>query len=75
MQTPNPMEMYQHDRHESFRIVLRGGLAGACVQELEHAWITAQSSLDGKKLLIDISGVTQADAFGIGLLRRMLRIR
>lgn len=66
-----PMEMYQHDSATMFRFVLHGNLAGAEVQELEHAWITATSILKGKELSVDVSGITDADELGVGLLSRM----
>jgi len=65
------MEMYQHDSATLFRFVLRGDLAGAVVQELEHAWTTAKSILDGKELAVDVSGITNADESGVALLSRM----
>lgn len=63
--------MYLHDSCADFRIVLRGNLVGPFVLEVERAWTTAKSTLDGKTLLIDTAGLTRADASGIGLLRRM----
>ena len=65
------MEMYQHDSATMFRFVLRGGLTGGCVPELEHAWTTARSTLNGRDLVVDVSGVTNADEFGVELLSRM----
>ena len=65
------MDMYQHDSPEAFRFVLRSDLRGDDVQELEHAWATAQSILRTKDLLVDISGVKDADAAGMELLSRM----
>jgi hypothetical protein len=65
------MDMYLHDSSTTFRIVLRGELAGGSVRELEHAWTTAGSILGSKELLVDISGLTSADAGGTELLSRM----
>lgn len=65
------IDIYQHDSAAAFRFVLRGILAGDGVGELRHAWNTAQSILKGKDLLIDISGITDADGPGIELLCRM----
>src|SRR5690242_15553591 len=65
------MEMYQHDSAAMFRFVLRGDLVDDQVQELEHAWSTAKSILKGKELVIDVSGMTDADEFGVELLSRM----
>jgi ABC-type transporter Mla MlaB component len=65
------MELYQHDSPTLFRFVLRGDLAGDRVQNLEHAWATAKSILDRKELVVDVSGITDADTFGMDLLSRM----
>jgi len=65
------MELYQHDNAAMFRFVLRGGLTGAYVTELEHAWTTAQSILNGRDLAVDVSAMTNADESGVDLLFRM----
>jgi anti-anti-sigma regulatory factor len=67
----NPMKMYQHDSAAAYRFILHGELAGERVVELEHAWNTAKSILDGKELVVDVSGITDADESGVGLLARM----
>jgi hypothetical protein len=38
---------------------------------IEHAWNSVQSILAGKELVVDISGITNADPMGIDLLFRM----
>jgi ABC-type transporter Mla MlaB component len=65
------MDMYQHDSATRFQFVLRGELNGNGVQDLEHAWSTAKSTLAGKELVVDISGITNADRSGVDLLSRM----
>jgi len=65
------MEMYQHDRASMFQFVLRGDLTGERVQDLEHAWITAKSILNGREVVIDVGGVSGADTVGVELLSRM----
>jgi ABC-type transporter Mla MlaB component len=65
------MEMYQHDSATMFRFVLRGGLYGDGAQELERAWTTARSILEGKELVVDVSGITNVDPSGVDLLSRM----
>ncbi len=65
------MEMYQHDSATMFRFVLRGDLTGCQVPELEHAWITSRSILKGRDLVVDVSGIADADEFGVDLLSRM----
>src|SRR5690349_2759307 len=47
------MEMFQHDSATTFPFALEGDLTGDGVQELEHAWTTAQfnsrdKSADGR---------------------------
>ena len=65
------MSLYLHDSHRLFRFVLRGSLEGPWVRELEGAWITARSILRAKDVIVDLSGLTEADEEGIGLLSRM----
>jgi ABC-type transporter Mla MlaB component len=65
------MDMYQHDSATTFQFVLRGELADDSVWNLEHAWTTAKSILDGKELVVEVSGITSADSSGIALLSRM----
>ena len=66
-----PLEMYQHDSATSFQFVLRGELAAESVEYLEHAWATAASTLGGKELVVELSGLTAADPNGLNLLSRM----
>lgn len=65
------MDMYQHDSAKMFQFVLKGELIGGRVQDLEHAWNTARSILAERELVVDISGVTNADPRGVDLLLRM----
>jgi len=65
------MEMYLHDSAAMLRFVLRGDLTRCRAPELEHAWTTAKSVLNGRDLVIDVSGITNADEFGVELLLRM----
>ena len=65
------MQMYLNDSVKTFEFVLRGELKGDAVRSLEYAWITATSILDGKEVLVDVSGLTAADAMGIELLHSM----
>ena len=65
------MEMYLHDNPAMFRFVLYGDLTGGAAPELEHAWNTARSILNGRDLVIDVSGIEDADEFGVELLSRM----
>ncbi len=60
-----------HESVASGRFVLRGTLMGACVDELERAWVTAVSATNGTQPVLDISGLTGADQSGLDLLSRM----
>lgn len=62
---------YQHDGAATFRFVLVGRLHGRYAEELEHAWITARSIINGKELVVDLSSVTGVDRAGEDLLSRM----
>ena len=65
------MEIYLHDRPAMFNVVLRGELAGGSVRELELAWRTANSTLHGRDLVVDIGGLVDADPAGRELLFHM----
>jgi len=65
------MNVYQHDSADAFRFVLSGDLSGAAVPQLEWAWTTAVSVLSGRPLIVDITGMSGADAAGTDLLSRM----
>jgi len=65
------MEMYQHDSANTFRFVLKGDLAKIEAQQLQCAWETAKSILNGKDIIIDVSGVTKADPAAVELLARI----
>ena len=65
------MEIFQHDSATMFQFALQGELTGDGVRELEHAWTTARSILGTNALVVDISGIINADAAGVELLSRM----
>ena len=65
------MDIYLHDRSAAFQFVLKGQLIGDWVQRLEYAWDTARSVLGGKEVVVDLSGISDADALGMDLLSRM----
>jgi hypothetical protein len=65
------MDLYQHDSAAMFRFVVRGELCGRAVQNLEQAWHTAMSTAAQKELVVDVSGITNADESGVELLSRM----
>jgi anti-anti-sigma regulatory factor len=63
--------MLQHDSATMFRFVLQGELTGESVREFEHAWTAARSIVGTKALVVEISGITNADGAGVDLLSRM----
>jgi len=65
------MQLYQHDSAFTFRFVLRGALEQPWTAELEQAWITAASILQGKELVVDVTGLTGMDQDGLKLLSTM----
>jgi len=65
------MDLYQHDSAAMFRFVVRGDLSGMSVREFELAWNTATSIAARKEIVVDLSGVTDADVAGVELLSRM----
>lgn len=70
MPSTRNMTLYQHDGPLMFRFQIEGDLDGPCAVELEQAWLTAAPIMDGKQLVVDISGIDQADASGMALLVR-----
>jgi ABC-type transporter Mla MlaB component len=65
------LSVYQHDGAAAFRFVVVGSLEGAGVRELDQAWATADSVIQGKQLVFDLSALSGADSAGVALLRRM----
>jgi hypothetical protein len=63
--------IYQHDGPDAYRFQLFGKLEGSSIDELELCWRAASSILRSRLLVLDISGVSAADARGIDLLSRM----
>ena len=49
---------YMHDGSTTFRFKLAGNLSDAGARELQQAWRTASSIIDGKELIVDISQLT-----------------
>ena len=67
------LDIYLHDGARSFTVVVTGTLTGSWARELEHSWRTAMSILDGKKLVLNIAGLTVVDEEGVRLLRLISR--
>jgi ABC-type transporter Mla MlaB component len=59
------------DTAQEFRIVLEGKLAGETVCELADTWAAALAEGLPRRLMVDISDLTDCDAAGRKLLRDM----
>src|SRR5437588_12985077 len=62
------LNYYLHDGSGEFRIQLAGHLSQGSARDLEEAWRTASSTIDGKCLIVDLSHVTSIDVSGRELL-------
>src|SRR5712691_1414590 len=63
------MRYYLHDGAAAFRLKLYGNLAGQDVAEVEQCWRTAESTIVGRKFVVEVSDLTAVDEAGAGLLR------
>src|SRR5258708_8458834 len=55
------LNYYLHDGSGEFRIQIAGHLSQSNARDLEEAWRTASSTIDGKCLIVDLSHVTSID--------------
>ena len=68
--TPNSdFRYYMHDGTTAFSFELAGRLSEDGARELQQAWRTASSTIDGRSLIVDLSYVTSIDVAGQHLLR------
>ncbi len=65
------LEVMLHDTPGAFRLQLRGELARGSVAEVALCWQTGSSTLGGRRLVIDLTGLVSVDAAGRDLLERM----
>jgi ABC-type transporter Mla MlaB component len=56
------------DGLEEVTLKLEGSLVGVWVRETETAWRSAQSTLKGRLLVLDLKGVDRVDQAGVYLL-------
>ena len=56
---------------DATRITLEGRLAGPWIGELERCWREAERSGAGRRLIVDLTGVTFVEQAGKALLTRM----
>jgi anti-anti-sigma regulatory factor len=59
------------DRAQEFRIVLEGRLAGETVSKVADTWAAALAEGLPRRMIVDISDLTDCDAAGRKLLRDM----
>ncbi len=62
-----------HDSAREFRLKLEGRLSGLWVHELEQCWLTASSTTEGRKTVLDLREVDFIDSEGQTVLARMHR--
>ena len=55
---------YVHDSTDGFRFQLIGNLSDLHVAELRGSWATAQSTLCGRRLILDLRALRSADDAG-----------
>lgn len=65
------MDMYLHDGASSFRFVLLGSLESTAARELDRAWITVSSIVEGRGVVVDVTDLTGLDREGMIVLSRM----
>lgn len=65
------LSVYLHDEIESLRFRLIGSLSGPDAADFERSWRTAQSTLNGRLTVVDLSEVQSADEAGRQVLRRI----
>src|SRR5689334_16719608 len=53
------MTYYMHDSSAAFRFEIAGAISADDAVELQGAWCTASSVIDGRILIVDISYVTE----------------
>ncbi len=58
------LNYYIHDRVDSFRLQLLGILGSEDIKELQGCWNTAKTTLAGRQLIVDVTGLQQIDESG-----------
>ncbi|HET8722279.1 MAG TPA: hypothetical protein VFM24_09645 [Nitrospira sp.] len=65
------LKITTHGSEDSTRITLEGRLVGPWIAELERCWREATESAAGRRLIVDLTGVTFVEPEGKALLTRM----
>ena len=63
--------LYIHDGAQALTLRVRGALTKGAAAELEQTWQTAQSTLAGRELRVDLGDVIAIDADGQKALRSL----
>ena len=65
---------YIHDGAQALTLQINGALTQGAAAELEQTWLTAQSTLAGRELLVDLGNLISADdVLARAVLRRLAR--
>ena len=65
------LKITTHRSDDATRITLEGRLVGPWITELERSWREAEQSATGRRLVVDLTGVTFVEQEGKALLTRM----
>lgn len=65
------MDVFQYDTPSGFCIRVEGALVDRDIDELEDAWMCANSVLNGRPIMVDLACVTSADQGGLALLKML----
>ena len=60
-----------HVADDATRITLEGRLAGPWIHELERCWRESEHAAAGRRVIVDLTGVTFVEQEGKALLTRM----
>ena len=65
------LKITTHRSDDSTRITLEGRLVGPWIAELERCWRESEQSATGRRVIVDLIGVTFVEQEGKALLTRM----
>ena len=65
------LKITTHRSDDSTRITLEGRLVGPWIEELERCWREAEQTAAGRRLIVDLTGVTFVEQDGKALLTRI----
>ena len=65
------LKITTHTSDDATRITLEGRLVGPWIEELERCWREAEQTAAGRRLIVDLTGVTFVEPEGKALLTRI----